>query len=137
MRTAHGTNGRVAAASDKMSGHFECRSFQVAARKIGQRFFWETPRAGSHLNRYRRSKGIAAARWFYRSNQHRHARPSRRGQADATADQNWIATELLIKSSGFFCRVCSSAPLLVVEIDRKSTRLNSSHLGISYAVFCL
>ena len=22
-------------------------------------------------------------------------------------------------------------------IDRKSTRLNSSHLGISYAVFCL
>src|ERR1039458_2524713 len=25
----------------------------------------------------------------------------------------------------------------VVEEDRKSTRLNSSHLGISYAVFCL
>src|ERR1035438_1530848 len=24
-----------------------------------------------------------------------------------------------------------------VNIDRKSTRLNSSHLGISYAVFCL
>src|SRR5437899_6488782 len=36
------------------------------------------------------------------------------------------------------------APLLVVAgrllqglSDRKSTRLNSSHLGISYAVFCL
>src|ERR1035438_2755123 len=27
--------------------------------------------------------------------------------------------------------------LSVCEIDRKSTRLNSSHLGISYAVFCL
>src|SRR5437899_9923558 len=26
---------------------------------------------------------------------------------------------------------------LQVEPDRKSTRLNSSHLGISYAVFCL
>src|ERR1035438_10676763 len=26
---------------------------------------------------------------------------------------------------------------LVIETDRKSTRLNSSHLGISYAVFCL
>src|ERR1035441_3040732 len=26
---------------------------------------------------------------------------------------------------------------LVPAIDRKSTRLNSSHLGISYAVFCL
>src|SRR5438045_6598201 len=25
----------------------------------------------------------------------------------------------------------------IPEIDRKSTRLNSSHLGISYAVFCL
>src|SRR5438045_5760819 len=24
-----------------------------------------------------------------------------------------------------------------IEADRKSTRLNSSHLGISYAVFCL
>src|ERR1035441_3668585 len=25
----------------------------------------------------------------------------------------------------------------LLDIDRKSTRLNSSHLGISYAVFCL
>src|SRR5262245_65333727 len=30
----------------------------------------------------------------------------------------------------------STAPLLNLR-DRKSTRLNSSHLGISYAVFCL
>src|SRR2546426_8637639 len=29
------------------------------------------------------------------------------------------------------------APLLRVLVDRKSTRLNSSHLVISYAVFCL
>src|SRR5947199_5407072 len=28
-------------------------------------------------------------------------------------------------------------PGRVVDQDRKSTRLNSSHLGISYAVFCL
>src|SRR5258705_12141443 len=27
--------------------------------------------------------------------------------------------------------------VIVTLIDRKSTRLNSSHLGISYAVFCL
>src|SRR5437899_3969331 len=26
---------------------------------------------------------------------------------------------------------------IAVQSDRKSTRLNSSHLGISYAVFCL
>src|SRR5262245_64112700 len=31
----------------------------------------------------------------------------------------------------------SSATALRRPIDRKSTRLNSSHLGISYAVFCL
>src|SRR5947199_9947999 len=33
----------------------------------------------------------------------------------------------------------TNAPLFqnVDELDRKSTRLNSSHLGISYAVFCL
>src|SRR5205814_9519955 len=36
--------------------------------------------------------------------------------------------------------VTGSDPLVphdVYEQDRKSTRLNSSHLGISYAVFCL
>src|SRR5437899_6635776 len=26
---------------------------------------------------------------------------------------------------------------ILLDLDRKSTRLNSSHLGISYAVFCL
>src|ERR1035438_10657134 len=31
----------------------------------------------------------------------------------------------------------SAQEMPVVTIDRKSTRLNSSHLGISYAVFCL
>src|SRR5262245_64995920 len=30
-----------------------------------------------------------------------------------------------------------TAPFAAVDRDRKSTRLNSSHLGISYAVFCL
>src|SRR5262245_65195498 len=35
--------------------------------------------------------------------------------------------------SGTGVRVSISGPLS----DRKSTRLNSSHLGISYAVFCL
>src|SRR5262245_65555530 len=29
------------------------------------------------------------------------------------------------------------AGVALVALDRKSTRLNSSHLGISYAVFCL
>src|SRR5436309_9720088 len=30
-----------------------------------------------------------------------------------------------------------TAYLTVLEVDRKSTRLNSSHVKISYAVFCL
>src|SRR5262245_65351269 len=34
-------------------------------------------------------------------------------------------------------RAPSPAPDPQVRLDRKSTRLNSSHLGISYAVFCL
>src|ERR1035438_2319985 len=35
-----------------------------------------------------------------------------------------------IKTIGFL-------PMDRIVVDRKSTRLNSSHLGISYAVFCL
>src|SRR2546430_454181 len=35
-------------------------------------------------------------------------------------------------------KYCGSVPLrLVAQLDRKSTRLNSSHSQISYAVFCL
>src|SRR5438045_7838018 len=33
--------------------------------------------------------------------------------------------------------VCDPLPQRLAFQDRKSTRLNSSHLGISYAVFCL
>src|SRR3712207_8493983 len=31
----------------------------------------------------------------------------------------------------------TSGRILIEEVDRKSTRLNSSHANISYAVFCL
>src|SRR2546430_10232261 len=33
--------------------------------------------------------------------------------------------------------LCAFAPLREIHLDRKSTRLNSSHSQISYAVFCL
>src|SRR5437899_6290268 len=36
-----------------------------------------------------------------------------------------------------FARTRLAPRRLAIERDRKSTRLNSSHLGISYAVFCL
>src|SRR5437899_5400352 len=35
------------------------------------------------------------------------------------------------------CFVRRHGPQIDEFVDRKSTRLNSSHLGISYAVFCL
>src|SRR5438045_8482895 len=37
----------------------------------------------------------------------------------------------------FRCRYQRGSLLIACWRDRKSTRLNSSHLGISYAVFCL
>src|SRR5258705_6477249 len=47
-------------------------------------------------------------------------------------------------ADGFSRRLSNKAEVLVggkrcpvIGRDRKSTRLNSSHLGISYAVFCL
>src|ERR1039458_4338526 len=39
--------------------------------------------------------------------------------------------------SWFYRRSCHPPGALPGPADRKSTRLNSSHLGISYAVFCL
>src|SRR5258705_1655669 len=44
------------------------------------------------------------------------------------------------KSMGGMCRMHKVNRLHIfglIHSDRKSTRLNSSHLGISYAVFCL
>src|ERR1039458_10801192 len=40
-------------------------------------------------------------------------------------------TSCCLRDSDAFC------PTMLARRDRKSTRLNSSHLGISYAVFCL
>src|SRR5437899_9483563 len=51
---------------------------------------------------------------------------------------------LLGQLAARFCRLCGARPVIAMDVaesrlrrDRKSTRLNSSHLGISYAVFCL
>src|SRR5258705_7681926 len=44
----------------------------------------------------------------------------------------------LTKARFVYCaRPVAWKPISVGMADRKSTRLNSSHLGISYAVFCL
>src|SRR3712207_8269257 len=45
----------------------------------------------------------------------------------------FVASLRLIATSG----TESNAACLIKPVDRKSTRLNSSHANISYAVFCL
>src|SRR5690348_18166443 len=47
---------------------------------------------------------------------------------------------VLIKSDDIFCvqrHIAILRPSPEIDADRKSTRLNSSHPSISYAVFCL
>src|SRR3712207_7040253 len=57
-------------------------------------------------------------------------RPRHRGAVQAVlADEAILATG---------CRLAGEGPLgRAGDVDRKSTRLNSSHANISYAVFCL
>src|SRR3712207_7572466 len=61
---------------------------------------------------------------------------------ELTREQERAHQQWLSKPSpgvlGFLSKVDVTAlPSLVRERDRKSTRLNSSHANISYAVFCL
>src|SRR2546428_3697604 len=42
-----------------------------------------------------------------------------------------------VRDMSRFTRVNGSIAVVIVFLDRKSTRLNSSHDQISYAVFCL
>src|SRR5947199_4372405 len=54
--------------------------------------------------------------------------------------KTWIKSSVVRRTiSGVYSLVekCSVLFCNTVIADRKSTRLNSSHLGISYAVFCL
>src|ERR1035441_5926537 len=51
--------------------------------------------------------------------------------------ENWAKTAGFRAHWGHICFKFSPVELEANMADRKSTRLNSSHLGISYAVFCL
>src|SRR3712207_8113500 len=44
---------------------------------------------------------------------------------------------VLLASTAAFASNVNPQPPPAAELDRKSTRLNSSHANISYAVFCL
>src|SRR2546426_7172595 len=69
---------------------------------------------------------------LFRSDQGGQARPDRaRARAVRSVDRG------AARAARSDRRHVSSAPDAHVGEDRKSTRLNSSHLVISYAVFCL
>src|ERR1035438_10835180 len=55
----------------------------------------------------------------------------------ASAAEHFPATRLNVWRRPNILPNSSASPLDFLDPDRKSTRLNSSHLGISYAVFCL
>src|SRR2546430_8401846 len=55
--------------------------------------------------------------------------------AVAFAGYTYVGYPLLLGLAGLFRR--GRSPVAPPEQDRKSTRLNSSHSQISYAVFCL
>src|SRR5688500_19885271 len=86
------------------------------------------------------SREIAAHRPdYYRWDQWFFLRMYERGLAyKKLSPVNWCPKEGTVlsneQSSGGVCWRCGTA---VEKRDRKSTRLNSSHLVISYAVFCL
>src|SRR5207253_10282035 len=52
----------------------------------------------------------------------------------------FLASTVLTSVTGFFFprdHLLPSHIVGIISLDRKSTRLNSSHVAISYAVFCL
>src|SRR5262245_38345624 len=58
---------------------------------------------------------------------------SRHGEASGCKAQ----ARSLLWNAGLVAHLGPALDLAGDMVDRKSTRLNSSHLGISYAVFCL
>src|SRR2546426_6102916 len=57
------------------------------------------------------------------------------GRVDSATNQGQLAT--ILNNSAEASSNMRSASQDFRDLDRKSTRLNSSHLVISYAVFCL
>src|SRR3712207_9020215 len=55
------------------------------------------------------------------------------------AGQDWIVYHAIDRADPYLTGTegINERPMLMDRLDRKSTRLNSSHANISYAVFCL
>src|SRR5258708_15147724 len=56
---------------------------------------------------------------------------------DNPGDLHLIPDAITIHGGDAYCAACIAGYVRITREDRKSTRLNSSHQIISYAVFCL
>src|SRR5690625_5819286 len=66
--------------------------------------------------------------------------PNIANSTGAVGDTYWQRTSCRVwgATSGTGCSIhAAHGPGMCAALDRKSTRLNSSHVAISYAVFCL
>src|SRR5205807_9016005 len=88
--------------------------------------------------------------YCYRHHRHLHSFPTRRSSdlkaapyacscQTSIGPRAYLSIRRVSSSVGFVMSSCTNSLPSAVRIrgDRKSTRLNSSHLVISYAVFCL
>src|SRR5258705_7423511 len=73
---------------------------------------------------------------LFRSNPHRSLAPGRDLPPRQVVPANHHVRHVTARAVARYA-VHEVGPVWKGTLDRKSTRLNSSHLGISYAVFCL
>src|SRR3989442_6472201 len=65
------------------------------------------------------------------------ARPRCSGATIPMRNESPIGADMFIKAARTMYRPAAATAFVTNARDRKSTRLNSSHVRISYAVFCL
>src|SRR4051794_41903963 len=78
--------------------------------------------------------------FFYSSGHHRalHSFPTRRSSdLRAHTPEDLLLIDDIARRAALAVRNAQAVGLPARHVDRKSTRLNSSHPSISYAVFCL
>src|SRR5690242_21363943 len=62
---------------------------------------------------------------------------SKKKGSPSTGWTGGVMSPIMDRDSWWDIRYCPWVESKVSRLDRKSTRLNSSHMSISYAVFCL
>src|SRR3989344_32777 len=91
-----------------------------------------------HISRYAASTLAAKALRSHRGDAARCARsPARSAASFGRAAASLSASAMYCSGLSAIHSGCPTALSRLTPTDRKSTRLNSSHMSISYAVFCL